>query len=96
MYSCDHVQAGGFSCQERVATHAHVTAPVKLQSHDRSRDAVGEDASRRGGTSVGEVVGKASPREERGTWRLPRMQRASADGETVWILAHRKSASRLT
>lgn len=53
MYSCDHVQAGGFSCQERVAIHAHVTAAVKLQSHEHSRDAVGEDVSRRGGTSVG-------------------------------------------
>ena len=41
------------------------------------------------GPAWGEVVGKASPREERGTWRLPRMQTARADGETAWILAHR-------
>lgn len=51
------------------AIHAHVTAAVRLHSHNSSRDAVGEDASRRGGTGVeGGGQKRLSQRGEMRTW----------------------------
>ena len=51
------------------AIHAHVTAAARLQGHNSSRDAVGEDASQRGGTSVGGGGRKRlSQRAEMRTW----------------------------